>query len=127
MWKNFAIKSKKHAKKFNVTLKKLAKQKKLIGYGASARSSTLLNFSGINSDLLNQIIDKNKLKKNKFTPGSSIKIIDYNDIIKKISKFDTVVILAWNFRKEIIEDLKKSGFKGDFLLPLPHKIKKYEN
>ena len=76
---------------------------------------------------MSNVIDKNKLKKNKYTPGSGIKIKDYDDVIKNISKFDTIIILAWNFKKEIIEDLKKNGFQGNFLLPLPNQIKTYEN
>jgi 2-polyprenyl-3-methyl-5-hydroxy-6-metoxy-1,4-benzoquinol methylase len=126
-WKNFANKSKNHAKQFKIAVKKLNVKKKIIGYGASARSSTLLNFSGINSNFMSNVIDKNKLKKNKYTPGSGIKIKDYDDVIKNISKFDTIIILAWNFKKEIIEDLKKNGFQGNFLLPLPNQIKTYEN
>ena len=126
-WKRFANKSKQHSKKFNTIIKKLKASHKLIGYGASARSSTLLNFSGISNKLMDKIIDKNKLKKNKYTPGSGIKIIDYDEIIRNISKFSSVIILAWNFRKEIIEDLGKKGFKGNFLLPLPKQVKLYEN
>ena len=94
----------------------------MIGYGASARSSTLLNFCGIDNKILDKIIDKNKLKKNQFTPGSNIKIIDYDNIIQEIHKFKIIVVLAWNFKKEIIKDLKNKGFKGKFLLPLPNKI-----
>ena len=73
--------------------------------------------------MISRIIDKNKLKRNKFTPGSSIKIVSFDDEIKNISKYDLVVILAWNFKKEIIEDLKINKFKGKFLLPLPNKIR----
>lgn len=127
MWKKFAVKSIKHAQKFKKIIQNINNKKRIIGYGASARSSTLLNFSGIKSNLISQIIDKNKLKKNKFTPGSGIKIIDYEDAIKEIKKFDTIVILAWNFKKEIIDDLKSNGFKGNFVLPLPYQIKIYEN
>lgn len=121
-WKSFAKKSIKHSKNFKLKIEKLSKSYNIIGYGASARSSTLLNFCNINSKIIKKIVDKNKLKKNKFTPGSSIKILDYNDIIKKIPNYNLVVILAWNFKKEIIADLKRNGFKGKFLIPLPNKI-----
>lgn len=122
-WKSFAKKSIKHSKNFKLKIDKLSKTHNIIGYGASARSSTLLNFCGINAKIINKIIDKNKLKKNKYTPGSSIKIVNFKDEIKNIHKYNLVVILAWNFRKEIIEDLKKNNFKGKFLLPLPNKIR----
>ena len=122
-WKSFAKKSIKHSKNFKLKIKKLSKSHKMIGYGASARSSTLLNFADINNKLMNMIIDKNKLKKNKYTPGSNIKIVDYEDIISNISQFELIVVLAWNFKSEIIKDLRSRGFKGKFLLPLPNKIK----
>ena len=121
-WIKFAKQSTKHALKFKETLKKLKTKYDLIGYGASARSSTLLNFSGIDNSIISKIIDKNKLKRNKFTPGTSIKILDYENIIEKISNYNLVVILAWNFKNEIINDLKKNGYKGKFLVPLPNKI-----
>ena len=122
-WKSFANKSIKHSKRFKNIIEKLNNNHNIIGYGASARSSTLLNFCGINSQIIKKIIDKNKLKKNKFTPGSSIKILSFDDEIKSINKYNLVVILAWNFEKEIIKDLKKNNFKGKFLLPLPTKIR----
>lgn len=122
-WKNFAKRSVNHSKKFKTIIQALKKDNNLIGYGASARSSTLLNFCGINNKILDKIIDKNKLKKNQYTPGSNIKIIDYDEIIKKVSNFKLIVVLAWNFKSEIVRDLKKNGFKGKFLLPLPNKIK----
>ena len=122
-WKNFAKRSVNHSKKFKTITQALKKDNNLIGYGASARSSTLLNFCGINNKILDKIIDKNKLKKNQYTPGSNIKIIDYDEIIKKVSNFKLIVVLAWNFKSEIVRDLKKNGFKGKFLLPLPNKIK----
>ncbi len=122
VWRRFARNSISHSKKFKSIIKKLKKKETLIGYGASARSSTLLNFCGIDNKILDKIIDKNKLKKNQFTPGSSIKIVDYDKIIKKVSNFNLIVILAWNFKTEIVKDLRRNGFKGKFLLPLPNKI-----
>lgn len=122
-WIRFAKRSIDHSKNFKRTIQKLNENHNIIGYGASARSSTLLNFSGIDNSIIPKIIDKNKLKANKFTPGSSIKILDYDKIIKKIKSYNLVVILAWNFKKEILHDLKKNGYKGKFLIPLPNKIK----
>ena len=97
--KSFANKSIKHSKQFKKIIQKLKNNYNIIGYGASARSSTLLNFCGINSQIIKKIIDKNKLKRNKFTPGSTIKVLSYDDEIKSIKKYNLVVILAWNFEK----------------------------
>jgi SAM-dependent methyltransferase len=127
-WKLFAKKSKKHSKNLKkVILKKILKENKiLIGFGASARSSTLLNFSQINDHHIEFIVDKNKLKHNLYTPGSNI-IIKNIEILKEFNKSKiNIIILAWNFKNEIINFLKKIKFKGKILIPLPKKLKLYD-
>ena len=59
----------------------------------------------------------------KFTPGSKIKIISLKNGIKKIKKRKILALLAWNFKKEILRELKSLGYKGKIILPLPFKIK----
>ena len=107
-------------------LSKLVKNLKgnLYGYGASARSSTLLNFANIGYRDIKFIMDKNKLKSGFFTPGTKIKIIKF--IKNKLPKNSNIIILAWNFKKEIISQFsKKLNYK--FIIPLPNKAKIYEN
>lgn len=107
-------------------LSKLVKNLKgnLYGYGASARSSTLLNFANIGYRDIRFIMDKNKLKSGFFTPGTKIKIIKF--IQNKLPKNSNIIILAWNFKKEIISQFsKKLNYK--FIIPLPNKAKIYEN
>ena len=94
----------------------------MIAYGASARSSTMLNFSSLNNQHISFIIDKNKMKDRKFTPGTNIKIISLSKCLSLIKKEKYLLILAWNFKKEIITFLKEKGFKGKFLIPLPKKM-----
>jgi SAM-dependent methyltransferase len=123
-WKEFSKKAQLHKISFLEGIKKyLDKKKSIIAYGASARSSTFLNYSNINNKNIRFIIDKNPLKINKYTPGTNLKIISFNQFKKKINKFDTLLLLAWNFKKEIMQDLKKFGFKGMVLTPFPKKIK----
>ncbi len=93
----------------------------IYGYGASARSSTLLNFSKINYSKIKFIIDKNKLKQNLYTPGSKIKIVNFNK--KLIKKNSYIIVLAWNFYKEILKFLRKNKISCKIILPLPNKIK----
>ena len=71
--------------------------KKIIGYGAPAKATTALNFYGI-SDQIDFIVEDNSLKHNKFIPGVKIPIRS-----KKIIKNNnnTMVVLAWNFFKDI--------------------------
>ncbi len=75
---------------------------KIIGYGSPAKATTALNFFGI-SDQIDFIVEDNKLKHNKFLPGVNIPIYDKNKIIKSRP---TILVLAWNFFKEIKENNK---------------------
>lgn len=117
-WVKFGKKSKKHAFDLNKVVKnEINKNNSLIhAYGASARSSTLLNFAKINNKHIKYIFDKNYLKKNLFTPGTDIKIKHFSNISYKLK---TVLILSWNLQKEIIQDLKKRKIFKKAIIPLP--------
>ena len=71
--------------------------KKIIGYGAPAKATTALNFYGI-SDQIDFIVEDNSLKHNKFIPGVKIPIKS-KKIVKNSN--NTMVVLAWNFYKDI--------------------------
>ncbi len=73
--------------------------KVIVGYGAAAKTSTLLNYLKI-SDNINFIIDDNILKQNRYIPGTSIKIVSKNKIKQNI---DFLIVFAWNYFKEIKE------------------------
>jgi hypothetical protein len=90
-----------------------------MGWGASARSSTLLNFCHISPKDINIIADKNPLKHNHFTPGTHIKIKQPQEVMS--IKPPVVIILAWNFTNEIMQILrKKYRFHGLCIIPLPN-------
>ncbi len=114
--KNFKTNVTKQRKAFRSLLKRLKKSgKKVIGYGASGRANTMLNYCGITSDLIEYIIDESPLRYGRLTPGTHIPVvppkgIDYKDV-------DYVVILAWNYEKEIREKLKNHVVK--YIIPLP--------
>tara|TARA_Y100000590_G_scaffold28556_1_gene31996 strand:- start:1730 stop:3604 length:1875 start_codon:yes stop_codon:yes gene_type:complete len=79
-------------------IRKLKKNgNKLIGYGAPAKATTALNFFGISNEI-DCIIEDNKLKQGKVIPGVNIPIISKENIKKKPDK---LIVLAWNFFKEI--------------------------
>ena len=121
-WINFSKEAKSHSKDLSVLVKKeVNTYGKIVAYGASARSSTLLNYCGINSDHISVIIDKNPLKHGLFTAGSNIPIVSYEQGLDYIKQSDVILLLAWNFKDEIIEDLRLSGYKGNFIIPLPGK------
>ncbi len=95
------------------------KGKKIAGYGASAKGNTLLNYCGINSTTLEFIGDLNKLKQEQITPGTHIPVVDPKLITGK--KIDYLLILAWNFKEEIMKQqnyIREWG--GKFIIPIPH-------
>ena len=118
-WQDFAKMSFEHCEKLkSMVVSENLSGKKVIGYGASARSSTMLNFCGIDHNHLVCVADQNPLKHNRYTPGTDVLIVSPESALKENP--DTVVILAWNFKDEIIEDLKVKGFKGSVIIPLPN-------
>lgn len=104
------------------SLSKLKQQGKIIGgFGASAKGNTLLNYFGINNQMVDYIFDSTPEKQNKFTPGANIPIIDANLLMEKNP--DYLLLLAWNFAPEIIEKTKTYKDKGGkYIIPIP-KIK----
>ena len=79
-------------------LNNLKKNNRIIGYGAPAKATTALNYFGIDNKTIDFIIEDNKLKHNKYIPGANIPIRSKD---KLNLKNDLVLVLAWNFFKEI--------------------------
>lgn len=120
-WKTFAKKSKNHSNDFIHIIDKYKQTTNLIGYGASARSSTLLNYCKIDNSVIDIILDKNPLKNHLFTPGSDIQI--FNPDEKKTELLQkNLVLLAWNFKNEVIDFLNENNFKNNLITPLPNKV-----
>ena len=87
--------------------------KKIIGYGAPAKATTVLNYFGINSDYLDFTIDDNKLKQEKFIPGTGIQIKNINQVDKE--SYDYVLVLAWNFYNSIKLNNQKNFPNSKFI------------
>lgn len=117
-WEDFASRTFEHRKKLLKILTE-NKDKTVVGYGASARSSTMLNFCNIHAKLIPVIADGNPLKQGLYTTGTHILIDSPDNVMRKKPNF--IVVLAWNFGSEIIKILKeKYRFKGKLLIPLPN-------
>ena len=102
-YKDFAKKVYKIRDNVKKNISKLAKNNnKIIGYGSPAKATTALNFFGISNEI-ECIVEDNKLKQGKFLPGMKIPIISKE---KLNSKPDYLLVLAWNFFKEIKENNK---------------------
>ena len=79
-------------------------KKSVVAYGAAAKGVTLLNFCGVRKDLILFVVDKSPYKQNKFLPGIHIEVFEESEIIK--TRPDYIVILPWNLKDEISDQLK---------------------
>jgi len=92
--------------------------KSVAAYGAAAKGNTLMNFAGIRPDLLHFVIDKNPAKQGKFMPGSRILIVSEERLCEE--RPDYVVILPWNLRDEIMQQLSYiREWGGKFIIAVP--------
>lgn len=93
--------------------------KKIYGYGASGRGTIIMNYCNIDGKFLDYVIDDAPAKKNKYTPGTHVKILSWEDL-KKVGYPDYFVLFAWPFLNEIFKkrsEYIKNG--GKFIIPLP--------
>ena len=110
-YKKFAKKVKLSKKKLLNILNKLKlKNKNVIGYGATAKAVTILNYCKINRDLIRNFIDTTPEKINQYMPGKNIKIIKYKT--NSLDNIDYAFLGAWNFKKEITNKEKKIFKEG---------------
>lgn len=92
--------------------------KSIAGYGAPAKSTTLLHYFNIGQEMLDFIVDDSPFKQGLFTPGKHIPVVHPKELY--IKKPDYLLILAWNFAESIIKmhkQYKDSG--GKFIVPVP--------
>ena len=122
-WLDFAAACEKHAKELKSIVQEHKTKGPVIGYGASARSSTMLNYAELNSEVIDCIIDKNPLKHGRYTPGTNIPIISFEEGKKLFNTCGSILLLAWNFEKEITEELRANGYTGTIIVPLPNVIR----
>jgi hypothetical protein len=78
--------------------------KTIVGYGAAAKGNTLFNFCGIKNDVISYVADMNPYKQNLHLPGSLIPIVSPDKI--KETKPDYIVIIPWNLKQEIMQQLE---------------------
>ena len=97
-----------------------SKNKKIIGYGATAKSCTVLNYCKINKKDIDFFYDTTSFKINKYLPGSKIKIKKYKKLNR--NEVDFVFLGAWNFKEEIFKkerEFIKRGGKFITHIPFP--------
>ncbi len=95
-----------------------ADNKRIAVYGASAKGSTLLNFFGIGSDLLEYVVDRSTVKQGYFTPGTHLKIHCPQRLVE--DRPDYCLLLTWNFAEEILHQQREYRANGGkFIIPIP--------
>jgi len=117
-WEKFANESLKNLQEIREYISN-NKNKRLCGFGASARSSTLINAIGGECKNIVGLADNNPLKQGKLSPGAHLEIQNPNNLIN--SNIDIIIIFPFNFEKEIIRFLKDTlNWSGEIYLPLPN-------
>jgi methylation protein EvaC len=118
----FANKVKKSKKQLLKIFNKIY-DKKVIGYGATAKSCTVLNYCNINNKHISFFYDTTSFKINKYLPGTKIRIKKYKKLTNKDA--DYVFLGAWNFKSEIFDKERlyiKNGGKFITHIPFPRII-----
>ena len=116
---NFTERADEVKDKLRELLFRLKKEnKRIVAYGAAAKGNVLLKYCGIDSEIIDYVVDSTPAKQGKYMPGLGLRI--YHPEKLKEVKPDYILILAWNFADEIME--KESWFGGGFIIPNPLRI-----
>ena len=83
----------------------ISDNKVVVGYGAPAKATTILNYFGLSDNEIEFTFDDNSLKHNKIIPGTNIKILQPENL-SNLKKIDYIIVLAWNFYDQIKEKMQ---------------------
>lgn len=118
-WEHFAERTRAQRRELVALLRQLkADGKTIAAYGAPAKGNTLLNYCGIGTDLVPYTVDRNPLKVGRLTPGMHIPVRPVSALTEDPP--DYLLILAWNFAEEIMQQqawFSEAG--GRFIIPIP--------
>jgi hypothetical protein len=93
--------------------------KSVVGISAPSRASTLINYAGLDETILDCVYEiSGSHKIGNYVPGKMIPILDEKELYR--NQPDYALIFSWHIAAELMPKLKKNGFKGDFILPLPN-------
>ncbi|MDB5038280.1 MAG: methyltransferase family protein [Bacteriovoracaceae bacterium] len=91
---------------------------KIYGVGAPSRASTLIKYIGLDDGILDCVVEiKGSHKIGKYMPGTRIPVVEESVLFQKQPEY--ALFLSWHIANELAENLKKNGYKGKFITPLP--------
>ena len=122
-WKTFNNFKKKvvdsKLKLYSILEKLKNNNKKIYGIGAPSRASTLINYVGLDENIIDCVLEiDGSYKIGNYIPGKKIPILSENKLYNDPPDF--LILFAWHIASELKFNLKKKGFKGKFIIPLPH-------
>ena len=119
LYSNFGEKVEKLKTKLVELLTELKQAGKTIAaYGAAAKGNTLLNYIGIDNNVIDFVVDRSPHKQGFLLPGTRIPILPTGELLKRMP--DYTIVLAWNFAEEILAqqaEYRRHG--GRFIVPIP--------
>lgn len=95
-----------------------AREQKIYGISAPSRASTLVNYVGLDSEIIPYVMEiKGSMKIGKYMPGRSIPVLEESKLYADQPPY--VLLFSWHIADELMANLKKRGYRGDFIVPLP--------
>lgn len=91
---------------------------RIYGIGAPSRASTLINYVGLDDGIIECVLEIRGSKKlGKYIPGTQIPVLEESKLYSEQPPF--VLLLSWHIASELYRSLKRNGYQGDFIVPLP--------
>lgn len=93
--------------------------KRIVGIGAPSRASSLINYLGLDVDVIDYICEvENSLKLDKFMPGTKIPVVLEKRLFDE--QPDYAILFSWHIASDLVPKIKQLGFKGKIIIPLPN-------
>ena len=90
----------------------------VVGIGAPARSTTLISYTGLDDGILDCVLEVQGSRKiGRYVPGTNIPVLEEAKLFADQPAY--ALLLSWHIAGELCAALKRHGYRGDFIIPLP--------